>query len=386
MNRKGQLSTFGNTIAILGVALISFVLMVVILQEMRDTIDFSTSSENDTILAANATATTLTNTPSTWTAAKAKNTTWLGFDGIDDRVTIHNNFGTDSPELEMDGRNFTVSLWINLSGRGDFGTPINYTLMFTKDSIGSFGYGLIRGDGNGERGINRTCFYSNTNRTCSLVNMTWGVWHNVIGNFNGTFCNLYVNGTYKSSTACSNPGDAGSFSMLLGASGTTRNPNMSMDEFRLYNRSLSQQEITNIYDSGRVINTSITNKGLVLWLPLNENSGTTTYDLSEQGVASNGTVSGSTYNNDEVNITLTEDTDYVRVTDQFNVTNEQYSWSEIIATYDYEVFTEGKSAANETLVGFSTFADFIVIIVLAIVAAIVIGIIFGAFGGLRRIR
>lgn len=48
------------------------------------------------------------------------------------------------------------------------------------------------------------------------------------------------------------------------------------------------------------------------------------------------------------------------------------------------VGTEAYSAANLTVVGLGTFADFWTIIVLAIIAAVVIGIIFGAFGGLTR--
>lgn len=46
--------------------------------------------------------------------------------------------------------------------------------------------------------------------------------------------------------------------------------------------------------------------------------------------------------------------------------------------------TEAHTAANDTVVGLATFADFWTIIVLAIVAAVVIGIIFGAFG--RSVR
>jgi len=46
--------------------------------------------------------------------------------------------------------------------------------------------------------------------------------------------------------------------------------------------------------------------------------------------------------------------------------------------------TEAYDAANETVVGIGTFADFWTIIVLAIIAAVVIGIIFGAFGGMIR--
>ncbi len=47
--------------------------------------------------------------------------------------------------------------------------------------------------------------------------------------------------------------------------------------------------------------------------------------------------------------------------------------------------TEAFNAANQTLVGLGTFADFWTIIVLAIVITIVIGLLLGMFGG-RRIR
>lgn len=47
--------------------------------------------------------------------------------------------------------------------------------------------------------------------------------------------------------------------------------------------------------------------------------------------------------------------------------------------------TEAFNAANLTLVGLGTFADFWTIIVLAIVITVVIGLLLGMFGG-RRIR
>jgi len=148
--------------------------------------------------------------------------------------------------------------------------------------------------------------------------------------------------------------------MLLGAAGTTRNPNMSMDELRLYNRSLTQQEITNVYGSGRITNSSLPNDGLVLWQPINENTGTTTYDISEQGISSNGTISGATYLNDTADILLTENTDYTRTGNNITITNDLYSWSELKARYSYDTTTSSATTTILRLTGIFIALIFIV--------------------------
>ena len=53
------------------------------------------------------------------------------------------------------------------------------------------------------------------------------------------------------------------------------------DEIRWYNRSLSQSEITQIYNSGRKANSSLPTTGLVLWLPLNEGTGTDVHSFNQ---------------------------------------------------------------------------------------------------------
>lgn len=49
-------------------------------------------STSDTILADSGIATTLTQTPSTWSSATVKNQTWLEFDGVNDMVNVSSDY------------------------------------------------------------------------------------------------------------------------------------------------------------------------------------------------------------------------------------------------------------------------------------------------------
>ena len=59
--------------------------------------------------------------------------------------------------------------------------------------------------------------------------------------------------------------------------------NGGIDEVRIYNRSLSSLEVSEIYNSGRIANSSLPSNGLVLWYAFDENSDTTVHDLSGNG-------------------------------------------------------------------------------------------------------
>ncbi|MEI6731757.1 MAG: LamG domain-containing protein, partial [archaeon] len=66
--------------------------------------------------------------------------------------------------------------------------------------------------------------------------------------------------------------------------------NGSIDEVRIYNRSLTTTEITQIYRSGLVSNSNLPSSGLVAWYDFNEGSGTTLIDKAT-GMY-NGTITG----------------------------------------------------------------------------------------------
>ena len=82
---------------------------------------------------------------------------------------------------------------------------------------------------------------------------------------------------------------------------------------------------------------------------LNENSGTTAHDTS--GNSNDGTITGSTWNNDGILVTLTAITDYTidTTTGLFTITNDDYSWAWMNASWDYETVTDRNLPANTIL-------------------------------------
>ena len=91
--------------------------------------------------------------------------------------------------------------------------------------------------------------------------------------------------------------------------------------------------------------------GLIGEWNLNENSGTTAYDTS--GNSNNGTITGATWNNDGIDNTLTENTDYNRTGNNFTIMNSEFAWSEIITNYYYS------NILNATWQDFSTNLEYL---------------------------
>ncbi|RLI11712.1 hypothetical protein DRO35_04590 [Candidatus Bathyarchaeota archaeon] len=70
-----------------------------------------------------------------------------------------------------------------------------------------------------------------------------------------------------------------SYSTIIGKDRGDRMFNGTIDEVRIYNRALSEEEIQLLYSNPDYPLTD----GLVLWLPMSEHSGNTVYDLSPYG-------------------------------------------------------------------------------------------------------
>jgi len=114
-------------------------------------------------------------------------------------------------------------------------------------------------------------------------------------------------------------------------------------------------------------------------LNLNENTGTTAYDVSGNG--NNGTITGATWADDAVDLTLTDGVDYTLIGKLFTIVNSEYAWSQILTTYEQEYAGSGKDSINKTVVGLAGFSNFWDIIILAVIISIVIGLILVGFGG-----
>ena len=110
-------------------------------------------------------------------------------------------------------------------------------------------------------------------------------------------------------------------------------------------------------------------------LNFNENSGTIAHDTSGNG--NDGTIDSATWNDDGIDITLTELIDYILspTTGLFTIINNDYQWAGLDASWNYQIFGESCSVLNTTDLeeGFNAFV--IGIITFLGVLGIIIGIV-----------
>lgn len=256
---------------------------------------------------------------SIYEVVNAYNRTWLQFDGIDDNITI-----TDSDEL--DGHNETSwSFWIyphsvETNNEGILNKWINtggnkaWTLYYTATAGGI----VVAISDNG------TSADSQSYGAYGLINNTW---QHVVITFDNGQLRYYKDGVFRSNftldteSIYNSPTD-----MKVGYNFQNTYFNGSLAEIRIYNVTLTQDNITDLYNNGRVTNMSLIQTDLKFYMPLNENNGTIAYDIKNWN---NGTFEGSPiWKNDSINITLSNQTDYTLSGTSFTLLNQNYdrSW------------------------------------------------------------
>ena len=120
-----------------------------------------------------------------------------------------------------------------------------------------------------------------------LQSNTW--YHLVVIKVPGDIDKIYINGVEDTHSSDAHWG--GDVSTVIGKVdvATDRYLKGTIDEVRIYNRALSEEEIVQLFQGGHVW------KGLVLWLRFDEGSGTTAGDSS--GYGNHGTIYGATWTN-----------------------------------------------------------------------------------------
>lgn len=186
---------------------------------------------------------------------EVKNIECLEFDGIQDTLELLNGTDTELAEVFVD-LNFTVGSWAYVEdtglevilGKGTASQGANaYFFMAQAGTIGVF------------RFLNATTLQCNAIVSGTSIN-TWN--HLVFtGDGNGNITG-YVNGVEVSETDCSNTvinvtrwgQDSPTYETYIGAIGTTGSINPwdgALDELFIYNRSLTAEEVKNIYNVSR---------------------------------------------------------------------------------------------------------------------------------------
>ncbi|HVX58685.1 MAG TPA: LamG domain-containing protein, partial [Candidatus Saccharimonadales bacterium] len=149
----------------------------------------------------------------------------------------------------------------------------------------------------------------------STVNINDNSWHHVVYEVAGTLQQIYVDGSLKNSHTNASNVDTQSGNLNISASGNLQG---SLDDLRLYNRSLSSAEVTALYKS---YNASLAlgsgENGLLGWWKLDGNT------VDSTPYANNGSLAGSTVP------TLT--------TDREGASNAAYSFDGTATTGGYVV-------------------------------------------------
>lgn len=174
--------------------------------------------------------------------------------------------------------NYTMSVWANITAYPASGNACLFDIGKT--------------DANGYRflvtsaGLFRTN-YSTVLGLSSGATLSLSTWYHLLVVRNAGTTQQYVNGVATGSTSATAPFSPNGWA-LLGASKASTNvvsefANAKLDDARFYERALSTQEITDLYNQGSAPITIVSPANLVSWYKINELSGTTLTDSSGKG-------------------------------------------------------------------------------------------------------
>ena len=175
------------------------------------------------------------------TDRKGKANKAMSFDGVDDYIDCGNN------SVLTIADNITISLWFKNEH-----TPPEYSAYLCRYQVTnnkriwtvSYANGIRSyWSKNGQSGI-----------ATSAINVENGVWYNFVCTFESGIVKQYLNGELKTTDDISASIDSlyeTSTRLVIGArdDGLNYYMNGSIDDVRIYNRALSQAEITTLYNS-----------------------------------------------------------------------------------------------------------------------------------------
>lgn len=180
----------------------------------------------------------------------------MQFNGLNDHVTV-----PDHASLDLSGT-ATLSAWVNWGSA--IGTDDDSLIDKTQssDSASYRMYLINSGSDAGKFG-----FYNGTSAATSVTTVSRGTWHHLAVTLSGSTALYYLDGVLDATRSIS-LGSANNGPVLIGTDTQlgTRHFNGSLDDVRLYNRTLSAAEIESLYngfyangDSGTATTTLIAN-------------------------------------------------------------------------------------------------------------------------------
>ena len=148
----------------------------------------------------------------------------VSFDGVDDWIEILNS-NLLNPSL------ITVSLWVNVSS---FGNSILLSKNYSSYQLSLDSNGYVQ-------------FYINETYINSSFPLNISTWQNVVGRFNGSNIDIFINTVNAGSKIYSFYIPFNSLNLSIAAWQLTSFFNGTIDDVRIYNRALSEEEILSHY-------------------------------------------------------------------------------------------------------------------------------------------
>jgi|GEM_PF-6796410 len=222
------------------------------------------------------------------TYVKGKKQLGLKFDGSNDYVSV-----SDDESLDITDK-ITIELWVYPEYTGDYQTLIHKGSSSNILGNEEFSYNVRRSPTN-YIGFSLNIVGSGWN-SVGGTQIPDKRWSYIVCTYNGSVMKVYKNGVLVGSKDASGSIVSSDYNLKIGDTGNAGDPfNGTIDEVRIYNKSLSAEEVKQRYLSTR---TRYYDDSLVLALNFNNNSAigeNSTYavDISKQG--NDGTIHGATW-------------------------------------------------------------------------------------------
>ncbi len=159
------------------------------------------------------------------------------FDGIDDWINL-----SDTPAINLT-YNFSLEVWLKLNSTGpnsrqafSRGGSTRALWLYAPNTVGWLRFGFSNSSGNSNQVFSNTVI--NDNR-----------WHHVVGTYNGSSIAIFIDGVIDNVVANIQRPQFDAETTRIGSGVSESYWNGSIDELRIYNRSLSYEQIKALFNN-----------------------------------------------------------------------------------------------------------------------------------------
>jgi gliding motility-associated-like protein len=181
------------------------------------------------------------------------------FNGIANNIMIPN-----SPSFAFDTLNFTISIWLKYNSQS--GGTTDYAAIFIKALLTYPEHGISLFVDYPPPILNKIGFrISRVLEFYSNSNSLHGQWHHIVFQRENNYLKLYIDGVLDSKYLSTNINCTNNQPIWLGSNhviSTSQNYNGIMDDIRIYNRAITDFEVSRIYNEKRKLLLSISNDSI----------------------------------------------------------------------------------------------------------------------------